>query len=63
MNEKENTARILKEQPILVTGFWCRFGLHNWTKWDKGNMLGIHETQVRRCVHCDIMYARTVLLT
>lgn len=31
--EKENTFRALKDQDLLVTSKWCRFGLHRWTKW------------------------------
>ena len=35
MNSKENIIRKLKEEPLLVTSFWCRFGLHNWNKYNE----------------------------
>lgn len=63
MNEKENTARILREEPTLVTGFWCRFGLHSWTKWSKPHRSGIYEVQVKYCGHCNIVSSRKVLAT
>lgn len=31
--EKENTFRALKDEPLLVTSFFCRFGIHKWTKY------------------------------
>jgi len=33
MNEKLNTFRALKEEDLLVTSRWCRFGWHSWTKY------------------------------
>lgn len=35
MNEKENTIRILRDETLLVTSFWCKFKIHKWTKWNK----------------------------
>jgi hypothetical protein len=63
MNEKENTARMLREEPTLVTGFWCRFRLHSWTKWSKTTTLGVYDVQVKHCGHCNIMHTRQVLST
>lgn len=63
MNEKQNTARILREEPALVTGFFCRFGLHSWTKWSKPQRTGIYEVQYRHCGHCHIASSRKVLST
>lgn len=54
MNEQENTARILREEPTLVTGFWCRFGLHSWTKWDDPREEGLYHIQWRSCRHCNL---------
>ncbi len=61
MNEKENTARILREEPTLVTGFWCRFGLHSWTKWGKPTRISIYDVQVRYCGHCNIISHKKLL--
>lgn len=63
MNEKENTARILREERPLVTGFFCRFSLHTWTKWSKPQQSGIYEVQERYCGHCGIVSSRKVLET
>lgn len=61
MNEKENTARILKEQPLLVTNFFCRFGWHSWTKWNEPKKdIGYDPIQLRTCVHCNAYDIRKV---
>lgn len=63
MNEKQNTFRILKDETPLMTSVWCRFGIHNWTKWDEGRQ-GKHTSaismttskviyQYRRCGNCN----------
>ena len=62
MNEKENTARILREEPTLVTSFGCRFGLHSWAKWENSGKFGsTYDTQAKHCVHCNIMRTRRVI--
>jgi hypothetical protein len=64
MNEKENTARILREEPTLVTSFGCRFRLHSWTKWGNTLKLGsTYDVQAKHCVHCNIMRTRKVIAT
>lgn len=63
MNETENTARILKDEPQLVTGFWCRFGIHKWTKWGKPyqpNKNSDKYIQTRNCDHCNELRVRKV---
>lgn len=62
MNEKENTARILKEQPLLVTSFWCRFYWHNWTKWTDPRKDSMHADyiQLRTCKNCNAYSMRKV---
>ena len=63
MNEKENTARILGDKPELVTGFWCRFGMHRWTKWGKPyqpNKNTDKYIQTRECAHCAEFRVRKV---
>ncbi len=64
MNEVENTARILKDEEPLVTGFWCRFGWHSWTKWSnpyQPNPKGSDKyIQTQKCVHCHRYSVRKV---
>lgn len=55
MNERENTARILKDEEPLVTSFWCSVGLHSWTRWSKPyqpNKNNDKYIQTRQCAHC-----------
>jgi hypothetical protein len=61
MNEKENTVRILKEERLLVTGFWCRFGLHNWTKWSTPYRASIYLIQEKTCGCCGLVRHRKVM--
>jgi len=65
MNEQENTFRILSEEPLLVTSFWCRFGLHNWTKYREPERTRQYTgpdllLQIRCCGSCNIQN-RTVV--
>jgi hypothetical protein len=55
MNEKLNTFRALQELPPVVTSFWCRFGIHNWTKWSdvQSSNSTIWARQHRYCIHCN----------
>ncbi len=55
MNEKLNTFRALQELPPAVTSFWCRFNIHNWTKWGavESSNSSIWARQHRFCVHCN----------
>ena len=55
MNEKLNTFRALQELPPAVTSIWCRFNLHNWTKWSavESSNSSIWSRQHRYCVHCN----------
>lgn len=55
MNEKLNTFRTLQELPPAVTSFWCRFKIHNWTKWSdvESSNSSIWARQNRFCVHCN----------
>jgi len=58
MNEQENTFRILTEEPLLVTSFWCRFGLHKWTKYSEPEVIrrAVYKLTVQRrmCASCNI---------
>ena len=64
MNEQENTFRRLTEEPLLVTSFWCRFGLHKWTKYKEPEVVrqGPYKliSQERRCASCNIANQHTI---
>lgn len=65
--EKENTFRALKDEPLLMTSHWCKFGIHKWTKYNEPVKLGTKYvvgivsytgyyalmSQERRCIHCN----------
>ena len=54
--EKENTFRILADEPQISTNFWCRFGIHKWQKYQKpvSKRMGVWEyyVQGRYCDCC-----------
>ena len=55
--EVENTARILKEQPLFATNQWkCAFGIHTWLLWSKPGMnkrgAWSYVEQYRHCGCC-----------
>jgi hypothetical protein len=68
--EKENTFRALKDEPLLMTSIWCRFGIHKWTRYSEPAKLGTTYCgsvfspgrggyyaimiQEKRCVNCNI---------
>ena len=56
--EQENTFRALREQELLVTSFWCKFGFHTWTKYREPTLVREGYNQVliqeRRCASCNI---------
>lgn len=65
MNEHKNTMRALKDEPLLSTSIWCRFGFHNWTKFcDPSTMKDgtayIIYYQARKCEHCGIAEIKTL---
>jgi hypothetical protein len=61
VNEADNTFRVLREEPLLVTSVWCRFGLHIWQKWEKPpQKLGIDYFQIRYCDSCGIFKQKKV---
>ena len=69
MNEKENTFRTLKDQPLAVSSLWCYFGVHNWSKYTevmKRVEGGYHiDYQTRHCIHCnklDLFVIRRVMI-
>jgi len=55
---KENTFRALREEELLVTNFWCRFGWHTWTKYREPEIVreGIYKLKIqeRRCGYCNV---------
>ena len=56
--EKENTFRALREEELLVTSFWCRFGWHTWTKYREPKQVSERLYQLiiqeRRCGSCNV---------
>lgn len=65
MNEAENTARILKEQPLLVTSRWCYFGFHKWERWSKAYKpvkSDSRHIQTRQCACCNQVQVKEVKL-
>ena len=63
MNEKENTFRALKEQPLLVTSILCMFGLHRWEKWSRAyrpKERDSRHVQHRHCACCNKMAVRNI---
>lgn len=64
MNEKLNTFRALKEEDLLVTSRWCRFGWHMWTKYREPERVrsGIYTVtrQTRRCGSCNLADQRII---
>lgn len=58
MNEKENTARALREERLLTTSMLCRVGIHNWTKWGNPQQRSIYAIQDRYCGKCGIFQQR-----
>lgn len=50
--EKENTFRALREEPLLMTHFLCRFGWHRWQKWSAPTRDGFYIVQDRICDSC-----------
>lgn len=65
MNEVENTARILKELPPLVTSRWCTFGFHKWEKWGKSytpKKGDNRHIQVRHCASCNQVQVKEIEL-
>jgi hypothetical protein len=67
--EKENTFRALRDQDLLVTSKWCKFGFHRWTKWRRHSASPSLEYRnggycrkyvfERYCVHCDYVERRS----
>lgn len=61
---KENTFRALREEELLVTSFWCRFGWHKWTTYDEPKVVrrGLYKLtiQERTCASCNIANEHTL---
>jgi hypothetical protein len=55
--DKENTFRALKDEPLIARHqWWCRLGVHTWTKYDPPVKIQrgvwLHVEQHRTCVCC-----------
>lgn len=61
--EKENTFRMLKDEPLLATRpILCRLGWHKWLKWSevKRSPASIWVRQSRFCAACNVFDERKV---
>lgn len=60
--EKENTFRALKDDPLLVSSWLCRFGWHYWTQWSEVYVPknGQYNFQHAHCGYCNKMKVRKV---
>jgi hypothetical protein len=62
MAHPDNTFRALKDQPLFVDRWQCRFGIHRWEAWSKAEKKSgdIYFWQHRHCVECNIAQRRKV---
>ena len=63
--DSENTMRALKDVPLLVNSRWCRFGIHRWTVWNKGEWVKDewgerYFTQYKTCACCNTIRSKRV---
>ena len=72
--DKENTWRGLKDEDLIVTSFWCGWGIHKWTKWNELRrhskvvtylyLFGLQRIVLiefdRKCIHCNISNRKTI---
>lgn len=60
--EKENTFRALKDEPLLITSWLCRFGWHRWEQWGNPYLPkgGSHNIQTSNCACCNKLRVRTI---
>ena len=50
---KENTFRMLREEPLLASRVLCRFGWHKWLIWGKAYKESYYYVQERHCDSCN----------
>lgn len=55
MSDPENTFRALKDEPLFVERWQCRFGWHRWSKWTEPKRMAgdIYFKHHRYCVDCN----------
>ena len=60
--EAENTFRALKDDPLLITSWLCRFGWHRWTQWSEVYLPknGTNNIQHAHCDCCNKMRVHKV---
>lgn len=53
----ENTMRALKDEPLLIRSWLCRFGWHRWTQWSEVYLPtnGAYNIQHAHCANCNKM--------
>ena len=55
--DTENTMRALKDEPLLIRSWLCRFGWHRWTQWSEVYLPtnGAYNIQHAHCANCNKM--------
>ena len=55
--DEENTFRTLKDEPLLIRSWLCRFGWHRWTEWSEVYLPkgGSANLQHAHCANCNKM--------
>lgn len=55
--DAENTMRALKDEPLLIRSWLCRFGWHRWTQWSEVYLPtnGAYNIQHAHCANCNKM--------
>ena len=62
MAHPDNTMRALKDLPLFVERWQCRFRMHRWERWsDAEKGTNLRWSQHRRCVDCGRIEIREVL--
>lgn len=59
---KENTFRALKDDPLIITAWLCRWGWHRWTQWSEVYLPkgGQYNLQHAHCACCNKMRVHKV---
>jgi hypothetical protein len=53
--DKENTIRALRDQPLAVSSWKCRWGWHTWSRWGepKADSYRLYMIQEAECIYCN----------
>jgi hypothetical protein len=60
--DQENTLRALKDEPLIVNSWLCRWGWHRWTQWSEVYLPkgGNANVQHAHCACCNKMRVHKV---